>query len=155
MSIVVRRLTYDEQVDVLLEYDYPASVNVDSRNDWEYKVFSSYHSMVKYVGRHVSDRTPSTYEQVPEGHEWLRREVARLHDGLQKGGRRLPPVFTEMVLHLIDNTTMTLSDELYGGVFAREILGLVRFNERSAHECGECLVRILNGAGYDRLVWVV
>ncbi len=76
-------------------------------------MLSSYYSLVKYVGRHVSARVPRDYLQVPEGHRWLRDEVDRLRIGLQQQNRTLPPVFMNMVLRLIEDEKVELSEELY------------------------------------------
>jgi hypothetical protein len=149
MSVLVYSPTYTDQVDMVLAEEFPENAVVDWLNNEEYMVFSSYYSLVKYVGRHVSARVPRDYLQVPEGHRWLRNEVDRLRIGLQQQNRTLPPVFMNMVLHLIEDEKVELSEELYGGVFAREILGLDRFHRRDDHECNECMCRILHGAGYD------
>jgi hypothetical protein len=149
MSVLVYSPTYTDQVDVVLAEEFPENAVVDRLNNEEYMVLLSYYSLVKYVGRHVSARVPRDYLQVPEGHRWLRNEVDRLRIGLQQQNRTLPPVFMNMVLHLIEDEKVELSEELYGGVFAREILGLDRFHRRDDHECNECMCRILHGAGYD------
>ena len=131
--------------------EFPENAVVDWLNNEEYMVLSSYYSLVKYVGRHVSARVPLDYVQVPEGHRCLRREVNRLRIGLQQQNHTLLPVFMNMVLSLIDDEKVELSGELYGGVFAREILGRERFDLRDDREYNECLCRILHGAGYDRV----
>ncbi len=151
MSVIGYSPNYMDQVDVVLEEEFPENAVVDRLNNEEYMVLLLYYSLVKYVGRHVSARVPRDYVQVPEGHRWLRDEVNRLRIGLQQQNRTLPPVFMNMVLHLIDDEKVELSGELYGGVFAREILGLDRFHRRDDHVFNECLCRILHGAGDDRV----
>ena len=151
MSVVVYSPTYADQVNLVLAVEFPGNAIVDQRNNEEYRVLTLYHSLVKYVGRHVSAQVPHDYVQVPKGHAWLWREVNRLRIGLQQQNRTLPPVFMNMVLWLIDDETVELSDELYGGVFAQEILGLERFNFWNDQEYNECLCCILHGVGYDRV----
>ena len=149
MSVFVYMPTYTDQVDMVLAEEFPENAVMEPLNNEEYMVLSSYYSLVKYVGCHVSVRVPRDYVQVPEGHLWLREEVDRLRSGLEEQNRTLPPVFMNMVLCLIEDEKVELSDELYGGVFACEILGLDRFHDRDEHECDECMCRILHGAGYD------
>ena len=151
MSVFVYSPTYTDQVNVVLAEEFPDNAVVDWRNNKQYMVLSSYHSLVKYVGCHVSVRVPRDYVEVPECHCWLRREVTRLRIGLQQQHHTLPPVFMNMVLRLIDDEKVELSGEFYGGVFAREILGGEHFDHRDDQEFNECLCRILHGAGYDRV----
>ena len=147
MSVLVYSPTYTDQVDVVLAEEFPENAVVDRLNNEEYMVLLLYYSLVKYVGCHVSARVPPDYVQVPEGHRWLRDEVNRLRIGLQQQNRTLPPVFMNMVLHLIDDEKVELSGELYGGVFAREILGRERFDLWDDWEYNECICRILHDAG--------
>ncbi len=151
MSVFVYSPTYTDQVEMVLAEEFPENAVMDPLNNEEYMVLSSYYSLVKYVGRHVSARVPRDYLQVPEGHCWLRGEVNRLRIGLQQQNRTLPPVFMNMVLHLINDEKVELSGELYGGVFAREILVRERFDHRDDREFNECICRILHGAGYERV----
>ena len=134
MSVFVYSPTYTDQINVVLAEEFPGNAVVDWHNNKQYMVLSLYHSLVKYIGRHVSARVPLDYVQVPEGHWCLWREVNRLRIGLQQQNRTLPPVFMNMVLWLIDDEKADLSGELYGGVFAREILGRERFDHRDDQE---------------------
>ncbi len=58
MSVVVYSPTYTDQVYLVLAVEFPGNAIVDPRNNKEYRVLSLYHSLVKYVGRHVSARVP-------------------------------------------------------------------------------------------------
>ncbi len=78
MSVFVYSPTYTDQVDVVLAEEFPENAVVDRLNNEQYMVLSSYYSLVKYVGRHVSARVPQDYLQVLEGHCWLWDEVDRL-----------------------------------------------------------------------------